>query len=82
MTNYLTTLRSRVGNSPLRLRVGGNSMDSSIYVPTQTSPMVQLLGDDANSNNQPVNYGPVLWDVLDKVAADIGGASYLVGEFM
>ncbi|CAA7260045.1 unnamed protein product [Cyclocybe aegerita] len=77
--NYLTALRSRVGNTPFRMRVGGNSMDSSIYVPEQTSPMVQLVGDAANANNQPVNYGPVVWDVLDKIASDIGGASYLLG---
>jgi len=54
-------------------------MDSSIYVPSQTSPMVQLIGNAPNDNDQPVNYGPMLWDVMDKVSADIGGANYLIG---
>lgn len=65
--NYLTALRERTVDQPLRLRIGGNSMDSSTYVPSQTSPMVQLTNPKANANNQPVNYGPVLWDVLKQV---------------
>ncbi|KAF8165534.1 glycoside hydrolase family 79 protein [Crassisporium funariophilum] len=77
--NYLSALRTRVGDNPLRLRIGGNSMDSSVYVPDQGSPMTQLIAGSANANNQPVNYGPFLWDVLDKVASDIGGAAYLIG---
>jgi len=79
IVNYLSTLRSRVGSGPLRIRIGGNSMDSSNYIPSQGSPMIQMLGNAANSNDQPVNYGPGLWDVMDKVASDIGGASYLIG---
>ncbi|KDR83954.1 hypothetical protein GALMADRAFT_54326 [Galerina marginata CBS 339.88] len=81
IVNYLAALRSRTGNHSLRLRIGGNSMDSSTYVPSQTSPMVQLMDQAANANDQPVNYGPVLWDVLDKVASDIGGAAYLIGSY-
>lgn len=68
-----------MGGQPLRLRIGGNSMDSSTYIPEQTSPMVQLTDPGANANNQPVKYGPMLWDVLKKVATDIGGAEYLIG---
>lgn len=41
--------------------------------------MVQLKTGAANANNQPVNYGPELWDVMKKVASDVGGAEYLVG---
>ncbi|KAF8969446.1 glycoside hydrolase family 79 protein [Flammula alnicola] len=78
VVNYLSALRSRVGNNPLRVRIGGNSMDSSTYVPSQTSPMVQLLNASANDNDQPVDFGPALWDVMDKVSSDIGGASYLI----
>lgn len=77
--NYLAALRSRVGSKPLRIRIGGNSMDSSIYVPSQTSPMVQLMANAPNTNDQPVNYSPLLWDVMDKVSSDIGGANYLLG---
>ncbi|TFK43725.1 glycoside hydrolase family 79 protein [Crucibulum laeve] len=79
MMTYLSALRSRTGSNPLLLRVGGNSMDSSTYVPTQGSPMLQLQSGPANSNNQPVNYGPVLWDVMNKVSNDLNGTKYLVG---
>lgn len=76
---YLAGIRARTGNNPLRIRVGGNSMDSSTYIPSQTSPMVQLSNVAANANNQLANYGPLLWDVMKKVADDLGGAEYLVG---
>jgi len=79
--NYLAALRSRVGSKPLRIRIGGNSMDSSNYVPSQTSPMVQLIDNAPNANDQPVNFSPILWDVLDKVSSDIGGATYLLGLY-
>ncbi|KAG6833918.1 hypothetical protein H0H87_007929 [Tephrocybe sp. NHM501043] len=77
--NYLSAIRSRTGNNPLRLRVGGNSMDSSVYVPELTTPMLQFTQSAANANNQPVNYGPMLWEVMKKVADDVGGAEYLIG---
>lgn len=54
-------------------------MDSSTYLPDQTGSMVQLTNPDANSNNQPVNYGPMVWDVLKSVGNSIGGAEYLIG---
>lgn len=54
-------------------------MDSSNYVPSQSSPMVQLIDNATNPNDQPVNYSSILWDVMDKVSSDIGGASYLLG---
>ncbi|GLB33972.1 putative glycosyl hydrolase family 79 C-terminal beta domain containing protein [Lyophyllum shimeji] len=76
---YLSAIRSRTGNNPLRLRVGGNSMDSSVYVPGQASPMVQMIQTAANANDQAVDYGPVLWDVMKKVADGVGGAEYLIG---
>jgi hypothetical protein len=56
-------------------------MDSSFYVPTQTSPMTQPISGSGSSNDQPVNFGPVLWDVLDQVGSAIGGAIYLIGMF-
>lgn len=77
--NYLSAIRSRTGNNPLRLRVGGNSMDSSVYVPGQSSPMLQMLQTAANANDQAVNYGPMLWDVMKKIADGVGGAEYLIG---
>ncbi|KAH9483671.1 hypothetical protein JR316_0003141 [Psilocybe cubensis] len=33
----------------------------------------------AHADDQPVNFGPVLWDVLNKVASNVGGADYLIG---
>ncbi|KAG5341943.1 hypothetical protein C0989_006786 [Termitomyces sp. Mn162] len=76
--NYLSAIRGRTGNFPLRLRVGGNSMDSSVYVPELATPMLQNATTAANANNQPVNYGPMLWKVMKKVADDVGGAKYLI----
>lgn len=82
MLNHLQGIRRRLGDNPLRLRVGGNSMDTSIYNPNGGSPMVQLSGVNTNNtNNQPADYGPLLWDVLAKVSSNIGGISYLVGSY-
>ncbi|KAG5648913.1 hypothetical protein DXG03_000262 [Asterophora parasitica] len=78
VVNYLLAIRGRTGNNPLRLRVGGNSMDSSAYVPNQTH-LLELVPDASNANNQPVTYGPKLWEVMKRVADDVGGAEYLVG---
>ncbi|KAG6887852.1 hypothetical protein C0995_012217 [Termitomyces sp. Mi166 len=77
--NYLSAIRARTGNSALRLRVGGNSMDSSIYVPGLTTPMLQNISNPGSAHDQPVNYGPMLWKVMKKVADDVGGAEYLIG---
>ncbi|KAF5322886.1 hypothetical protein D9619_000627 [Psilocybe cf. subviscida] len=77
--NHLAALRSRTGDDPIRIRVGGNSMDSSVYVPSQTTPMIQRVASPSNSDNQPVNYGPMVWDVLKQVSLDVGGASFLIG---
>ena len=55
-------------------------MDSSNYDPSITSPMIQIIPGAANTNDQSVNYGPVLWDVLNTVSSDVGDASYLIGQ--
>lgn len=54
-------------------------MDSSDYVPEQTTPMVQLIGGYVNFDDQPVKYGPMLWDVMKQVASKTGGIDYLIG---
>ncbi|KAJ8523477.1 hypothetical protein ONZ45_g109 [Pleurotus djamor] len=77
--NYLRAFRSRTGNLPLRLRVGGNSMDVSTYDPSQQTPMIRLLNSSENPDRIPANFGPALWQVMNKVADDVGGAQYLVG---
>ncbi|KAE9409375.1 hypothetical protein BT96DRAFT_962470 [Gymnopus androsaceus JB14] len=79
MLNYLGEIRSRTGPQGIRIRVGGNSGDISSYMPSQTSPMLILTDPEANANNQPVNYGPMLWEVMDKVSQEVGGVQYLIG---
>lgn len=79
MLNYLNQIRSRTGSNDVRIRVGGNSGDVSTYVPTQASPMLILTDPDANSNSQPVNYGPMLWQVMEKVSEEVNGVQYLIG---
>ncbi|KAI0082446.1 glycoside hydrolase family 79 protein [Panus rudis PR-1116 ss-1] len=74
--NYLSSIKSP--DRPVRLRLGGNSMDSSTYVPTQQE-ITQFTNPNANSNDQPVNYGPALFDVMNKVSDSVGGAEYLIG---
>ncbi|KAG6821564.1 hypothetical protein H0H93_000073 [Arthromyces matolae] len=76
---YLSGIRNRTGNSPLRIRVGGNSMDDSTYVPNLTGPMIQFITTSDSSDDQPVNYGPMLWQVMKQVADNVGGAEYLIG---
>ncbi|TFK50159.1 hypothetical protein OE88DRAFT_1661748 [Heliocybe sulcata] len=80
--NYLHNIRSRLGDSsPLRIRVGGNSMDESLYAPDQKQ-MLTFPDPDAPSNNIPTNFGPVLWDVMGAVSKQVGGISFLVGLSM
>ncbi|KAI0637986.1 glycoside hydrolase family 79 protein [Trametes polyzona] len=76
--NYLTALQSRASGKPVRLRLGGNSMDSSTYVPNQPD-IIEFTDPNANSNDQPVNYGPQLFDVMKGVSNAVGGAQYLIG---
>ena len=82
MLNYLAAIRSRVGSNPLRLRIGGNSMDTSKYHATMGAPMIQRVNSSINGDNQPANYGPVVWDVLSKVSSSIGGAAFVIGMFL
>lgn len=79
--NYLAAVRSRTGSHPARIRIGGNSLDTSTYVPTQGSPMIQRQAP-VNSDNQPARYGPLVWDVLSKVASNIDGVAYIIGPLV
>ena len=58
--NYLQQIRSRTGSQPVRVRVGGNSAETSTYIPTLGSPMIQITkpATGSNEDNQPVDYGP------------------------
>ncbi|OCB84380.1 hypothetical protein A7U60_g8364 [Sanghuangporus baumii] len=77
MENYLGYIQNRT-QSPVRIRVGGNSMDDSIFNSTQ-SKMIVYTGEAVSAHDQPVSYGPILYDVLANLAKNIGGAEYLIG---
>jgi hypothetical protein len=83
IVNYLRGLRSSAGSThPVRVRIGGNSVDTSTYVPSQGPPMVQIIGAPQTgiaANNQPVTFGPDLFKVLKQVGQDVGGVQYLLG---
>ena len=75
---YLSTLQQHASGQPVRLRLGGNSMDSSTYVANQQS-IIQFTDPNANSNDQPVNYGPQLFEVMKGISTKVGGVRYLIG---
>ncbi|KAJ7456464.1 glycoside hydrolase family 79 protein [Mycena latifolia] len=78
MINYLAGIRARTGSNPLRLRIGGNSADSSPYIDQASSPMVQLQPGQFNANDQPVDYNPTIWQVLAEVSKQAGGTAYVI----
>ncbi|KAH7910517.1 hypothetical protein BJ138DRAFT_1008658 [Hygrophoropsis aurantiaca] len=80
MQNYLANLRARF-TQPLRIRIGGNSMDSSTFVPDQTQ-MVILTDPNAYYNDVPVNFGPTFFDVLNAMADNVGEMQFMVGLSM
>ncbi|KAJ7198927.1 glycoside hydrolase family 79 protein [Mycena rebaudengoi] len=79
MTNYLATIKARMGNNPVRLRIGGNAVDSSPYLTQESSPMIQLEGGEHNANDQSAIYNSMLWKVMAQVSKNMGGASYVIG---
>lgn len=76
--NYLSALHERSPGLPMRLRIGGNSMDSATYVPSQET-MIVNTDPNANSNDPIINFGPSLFDVMNAVSSKVGGAQYLIG---
>lgn len=81
MQNYLSNIRARMSN-PLRIRVGGNGMDSSTYVPTQTDQMIHLTDPDAYFNDIPADFGPVLFEVMNTMADNVGSMEFIIGLSM
>jgi len=53
-------------------------MDSSIFRENQTEFSV-VADPNANLNDQPVNYGPLVFKVLGAVGKRLGGVEYLLG---
>ena len=74
--NYLANLRARI-HSPLRIRIGGNSMDSSTYVSNQTQ-MIVLTDPNAYFNDVPVDFGPTFFDVLNAMADVVGEMQFMI----
>ncbi|KAH7884871.1 hypothetical protein F5I97DRAFT_1892982 [Phlebopus sp. FC_14] len=80
MKNYLSNLLQR-HPSPLRIRIGGNSMDSSTFVPNQTE-MIIFTDPNAYFNDVPVDFGPTLFDVLNAMADIVGEMEFIIGLSM
>ncbi|KAH8106024.1 hypothetical protein BXZ70DRAFT_917827 [Cristinia sonorae] len=78
VVEYLSALRERGSGKPVRLRLGGNSMDSSTYVPDQPD-IIEFTDPNANSNDQPVNYGEKMFEAMNALSDKVGGAEYLIG---
>jgi len=53
-------------------------MDSSVFKKNQTEFSV-FTDTGANLNDQPVNYGPLVFKVLGAVSKRLGGVEYLLG---
>lgn len=65
MKNYLRNLRSRISN-PLRLRIGGNSLDGSMYNSSAEQMITfNLYSAKTDVKNIPVTYGPQILSTLD-----------------
>ncbi|KAI0787141.1 hypothetical protein BC629DRAFT_1515189 [Irpex lacteus] len=77
VTNYLETLHQRGAGQLVRLRVGGNSMDSSTYVPEQQQ-IINFTDPTASKDDQPVTYGQVLFDIM-KTTSDKVNSQWLIG---
>ncbi|KDQ58932.1 glycoside hydrolase family 79 protein [Jaapia argillacea MUCL 33604] len=80
LLNYLSNIRARI-SKPLRLRVGGNAMDGSTYVPAQSN-MITLTNPNANINAVPVDFGPIFFDVLNKAYDGVGSMMFTIGLSM
>ena len=76
--NYLNALHNRTAGSPLKLRLGGNSMDSSTYN-ASLQQIIQFTDPTANVNDQPVDFGGQLFPIMKTASDSIGGIQWLIG---
>ncbi|KAJ8695302.1 hypothetical protein PTI98_007908 [Pleurotus ostreatus] len=81
MQNYLGNIRARM-TSPLRIRVGGNGMDASIYKPDLKDKMLELTDPEAYFNDIPTDFGPVLFEVMNGMYEKVGPMQFIVGVSM
>lgn len=56
-------------------------MDASTYVPDQTD-MIEVTDTDGDNNVVPCNFGPVLFDVMNAMADDVGEMQFIIGLSM
>lgn len=80
MQNYLSNIAARISN-PLRMRVGGDTMEFSNYSSALTKTMLKNL-DVKKNYTVATTYGPVLFDVMNKMADDVGEMQFLTGLSM
>jgi hypothetical protein len=80
MQNYLANIRARIKN-PLRIRIGGNSMDESVYV-ANLSTMITITDPNAYFNDIPVNFGPLFWEILNAMSDRVGEMKFIIGLSM
>ena len=78
--NYIQALHDRTAGLPVRLRIGGNSMDSSTYIPDQQQ-IINFTNPNASIDDQPVNYSSMLFQLMKATSDTIGGVQWLIGAF-
>lgn len=54
----------------------------STYVPEMTDVMLNLTDPEAYFNDIPVDFGPVLFDVMNEMSDNVGDMQFLVGLSM
>jgi hypothetical protein len=54
----------------------------STYVPSMTDRMLNLTDPNAYFNDIPVDFGPVLFDVMNQVQSSVGTMQFLIGLSM
>lgn len=78
MVNYLSNIHARMSGD-LRIRIGGNGMDASTYDPNLKHVMLTIPDPEAYFNEIPVIFGPVLFEVLNKVQSHVGNMQFMLG---
>lgn len=78
MLNLLDAMRSRSADRPVKLRLGGNSMDSSTYIPDQQE-IIKFTDPNANVNDQPVSYGAELFKIMKAASDSVNSVEWLIG---
>ncbi|KIM37311.1 glycoside hydrolase family 79 protein [Hebeloma cylindrosporum] len=80
MQNYMHNLVARM-SKPLRVRIGGNGMDGSTYVP-DLKDVIEHIDEDAYFNDIPVNFGPGFFDILNGMSNKVGPMQFTIGLSM